>query len=57
MSALNPHDPASPLLLEVENLTMRFGGLTALDNLSLHVPAGKVTSIIGPNGAARPRFF
>ncbi|GAB7129600.1 ATP-binding cassette domain-containing protein [Silvimonas sp. JCM 19000] len=57
MSALNPHDPASPLLLEVENLTMRFGGLTALDNLSLHVPAGKVTSIIGPNGAGKTTFF
>ena len=38
-------------LLSVRNLTMRFGGLTAIDDLSLEVPAGKITGIIGPNGA------
>ncbi|MDR3428354.1 ATP-binding cassette domain-containing protein [Silvimonas sp.] len=52
MSAAN-----NPTLLEVKNLTMRFGGLTALDDLSLDVPAGKVTSIIGPNGAGKTTFF
>ena len=38
-------------LLSVENLTMRFGGLAAIDDLSLDVPAGKITGVIGPNGA------
>lgn len=44
-------------LLEVEHLTMRFGGLTALNDLSLSVAGGKVTSIIGPNGAGKTTFF
>ena len=44
-------------LLSVENLTMRFGGLAAIDDLSLDVPAGKITGVIGPNGAGKTTFF
>lgn len=44
-------------LLSVERLTMRFGGLTAIDDLSLDVPAGKITGVIGPNGAGKTTFF
>ncbi|NMG42735.1 ATP-binding cassette domain-containing protein [Aromatoleum toluvorans] len=47
----------SATLLSVENLTMRFGGLTAIDDLSVSVPAGKITAIIGPNGAGKTTFF
>ncbi len=44
-------------LLSVRNLTMRFGGLTAIDDLSLEVPAAKITGIIGPNGAGKTTLF
>ena len=37
-------------LLSVENLTMKFGGLTAIDDLSFDAKNNQITSIIGPNG-------
>jgi branched-chain amino acid transport system ATP-binding protein len=44
-------------LLKVEKLTMRFGGLTAIDDLSFTAPAKQITSIIGPNGAGKTTLF
>ena len=44
-------------LLSVENLTMKFGGLIAIDNLSFSAKEGEITSIIGPNGAGKTTVF
>ena len=41
------------MLLEISDLSKRFGGLTATDNLSLGVEAGELHAIIGPNGAGK----
>jgi len=39
--------------LEVENLTKRFGGLVAVNNVSFHVEAGEIVALIGPNGSGK----
>ncbi len=61
-SWIDPHDPpagretAAPVL-RVERLTVRFGGLAALDNVNLQVGHDEIRAIIGPNGAGKSTFF
>ncbi len=49
-------EPGQPIL-EVEGLTMRFGGTTAVDGVSFDVKRGELFSIIGPNGAGKTSIF
>lgn len=44
-------------LLEMKHVTMRFGGLVAVDDLSLEVEKGEIVSLIGPNGAGKTTVF
>jgi len=44
-------------ILEVQNLTLKFGGLTALDDVSFHIDEGEILGLIGPNGAGKTTCF
>ena len=44
-------------ILEVQNLTKQFGGLTANQNISMTFEKNSITAVIGPNGAGKTTFF
>jgi ABC-type branched-subunit amino acid transport system ATPase component len=44
-------------LVVVDNITMRFGGVTALDGLSMAVREGEILGLLGPNGSGKTTFF
>jgi len=48
---------AADIVLRVEHLTMRFGGLVAVDDVSFEAKRGDITALIGPNGAGKTTVF
>ena len=44
-------------ILRVENVTMQFGGVVAVNNLSMEVNKGEIVALIGPNGAGKTTAF
>jgi branched-chain amino acid transport system ATP-binding protein len=56
-SSTAPPPMAATPLLDVDRLTIRFGGLVAVSDLDLEVPAGTIVSLIGPNGAGKTTAF
>ncbi len=44
-------------VLKIENLTMQFGGVTAVDNFSMEIRKGEIVALIGPNGAGKTTAF
>src|SRR5690606_21225733 len=50
-------EPLTMSLLTVEDLTLKFGGVTALDDVAFSVEAGELFAVIGPNGAGKTSIF
>jgi len=48
---------SSHLLLDVADVSKRFGGVQALDSVGLQVPTGAIVGLIGPNGAGQDNLF
>jgi branched-chain amino acid transport system ATP-binding protein len=53
----DPSSRSSAPALRTEGLTVRFGGLTALNNVNFEVARGEIRAVIGPNGAGKSTFF
>ena len=55
-AASTSNESGTPILV-AENVTMRFGGLTAVDSVNFQVNRGEIMGLIGPNGAGKTTFF
>ena len=56
-SNMQPDGQSGDILLQLQGVTKRFGGLTAVDSVDLDIYRGQIFSIIGPNGAGKTTVF
>ena len=57
LDAGSPSDSGITPILRCRNVTMQFGGLKAVSNLSLEVPSGQIVGLVGPNGSGKTTLF
>ena len=57
LAETRPESASQEPLLRAEALTIRFGGLTALNQVNFALPRGEIRAVIGPNGAGKSTFF
>ncbi len=57
MTDLSPVDQGAPALLDIDNLTIQFGGLRAVSDFTMGVPEHGLYGLIGPNGAGKTTVF
>ncbi|TIC88590.1 ABC transporter ATP-binding protein [Nocardioides sp. GY 10113] len=57
LSAVDPAVKDGAVVLDVRHLTLKFGGLTALDDVSFQIQEGEILGLIGPNGAGKTTCF